>query len=104
MIRRFKQKSRHIIVSGILLRINAFTEFHRQVSDINNRLKSLCQDEKVAFTTAWDHFYKPNLYCPDGLHLNEVGFAILSWLLHAKVISYSKNFRRQGGVNATKVA
>ncbi len=56
MIRRFKQKFSHIIVSGILPRINAFTGFHRKASDINNRLKSLCQDKEVAFKNAWDHF------------------------------------------------
>ncbi len=67
-IRRFKQKSSHIIISGILPRINAFTGFHRKASDINNRLKSLCHDEEVAFTNAWDNFYdSPNLFRPDAL-------------------------------------
>ncbi len=76
MIRRFKQKSSHIIVSGIVTRINAFTGFHKKASDINNRLKSLNQDQEVAFTNAWHHFNdKLDLFRPDGLHLNEVGSA-----------------------------
>ncbi len=43
----------------------------------------------------------PQLYLYLYLYLlNEVGSARLGRLLHEKVISYSKNFRRKGGVNA----
>ncbi len=89
MIRRYKEKSPYIIVSGILPRIDAFTGFHRKASNINDRLKHLCQDEKVSFTNAWEHFYgNQDLYRPDGLHLNEIDSARLGRLLNDEVILY----------------
>ncbi len=92
MIRRYKGKSRHIIVSGILPRIDAFTGFLRKASNINDRLKQLCQDEEISFTNALDHFYdNPDLFRPDGIHLNEIGSARLGRLLSDEVFLYSKN-------------
>ncbi len=89
VIRRYKEKSRHILVSGILPRINAFTGFYRTVSNINNRLNHLCQDEGVSFANAWDHFYNnPDLFRPDGLHLNEISSARLGRLLNDEVLLY----------------
>ncbi len=87
LIRRYKEKSPHIIVSGILPRIDGFTGFHRKTSNINDRLKYLCRDEEVTFTNAWEHFH-------DNHDLNEIGYARLGKLLNDEVLMYSKNSKR----------
>lgn len=47
VIRSYK-KLHHIIVSGILPKINALAGFHRNASSINTRLKYLCEEEYVS--------------------------------------------------------
>ncbi len=74
VIRRYKEKSRLIIVSGILPRINAYAGFHMKALSNNAKLRGLSSTEGVSFTSAWEHFNnRPNLSRDDGLHLNELG-------------------------------
>ncbi len=96
VIRRYREKSRHIIVPGILSRINAFAGFHSKANSINTKLRQLCDDEAVVFTSAWEHFY---LYRHDGLHLNEVGSSRLGRLLNATVTATHKT-ASEGGAPA----
>jgi len=91
-IRRYKVKSDHVLVSGILPRINAFAGFNEKAYAVNTKLKELCVNEGVAFTSLWDNFYeKAYLYRGDGLHLNPVGSARLGRLLNNAVVCHSKN-------------
>ncbi len=57
VIRRYREKSRHIIVSGILPRINAFAGFQSRAYSVNTKLRQPCENEAVVFTSAWEHFY-----------------------------------------------
>ena len=98
VIRRYKVKSNHVIVSGILPRIKARTGFNDKAYTVNTELKELCTNEGVVFTSTWDKFYEqPRLFCNDGLHLNTVGSARLGRLLNEAVVNYSKNCLRALG-------
>lgn len=98
VIRRYKTKSPHVIVSGILPRISAYAGFNSKASNINTSLKEICDDEGVAFTNAWYHFLeRPDLFWNDGLHLNEVGSARFGRLLDEAVKSFSKSLSKNGG-------
>lgn len=103
VIRKYKTKSPHIIVSGILPRVNTFAGYNNSKAyGVNTSLKQLCNDEGVGFMNAWHHFnQRPDLFWEDGLHLNEVGSARLGRLLNDAVESfsksYSKNWRRGQG-------
>ena len=101
VIRRYRQTSRNVIVSGILPRTKAFPGFHRKACDVNEELRRLCENEGVVFTSQWEHFYdQPHLYRRDGLHLNDEGSARLGRLLNAVVVSFSKNCQRGRGAGS----
>ena len=97
-IRRYKVKSSHVIVSGILPRVRIPTSLNDKAYAVNTGLKELCTNEGVTFTNAWDHFYEqPHLFREDGLHLNAVGSARLGRLLNDEVVRHSKNYWRGRG-------
>lgn len=93
MIRRYKSKTNRLIVSGILPRIGAPYSFYDKAYSTNNRLKSLCSQEKIDFVDLWDNFYDDSsLFQDDGLHLDPVGDARLGRLFSDQVSLYrSKN-------------
>ena len=95
MIQKYKTKSKNIIISGILPRINADTRFYNIAFSTNNRLKTLCQQENVEFIDMWNDFYNQHrLFQKDGLHLNSVGSARMGRLLNNKVcLLRPKNWR-----------
>ena len=101
MIRRYKTKTKNIIISGILPRIGADTTFYSKAFSTNNRLKSLCLQEKVDFLDTWNDFYdQPKLFSDDGLHLNTVGAARFGRLLSSGVCAFwEKNEQRPGALN-----
>ncbi len=100
VIRRYKEKSRHIIVPGILPRIHAYAGFRRKAISINAQLRRLSSAEGVSYISAWEHFNKrPDLFRDGGLHLNEVGSARLGRLLNEEVVHYSKNGERWRGTD-----
>ena len=102
VIRKFKGKSRHVLVSEILPRMTREEDSHKSsLNDaalrVNTGLKNLCRAEGVELISTWDHFNKQqHLYNDDGLHLNGVGAARFGRLLNEAVILHSKNFLRGG--------
>ncbi len=52
IIRGYKEESRHIILSGILPRINRYPGFHSKALSINAQLRELSSAEGVAYTHA----------------------------------------------------
>ena len=96
MIRKFKTRTDNILISGILPRIGAESSFYDKAYSANNRLKTLCLQEKVDFVNLWDDFYdKSSLFLRDGLHLSPVGSARLGRLFNEQLSLYSaKNVQR----------
>lgn len=93
MIRKYKEKSNKIIVSGILPRKKAGHRFFDMATSINRRLTNLCNVENIGFINTWDNFfYDSSLYLDDGLHLSQVGAARFGRLLNSAVKDFnSKN-------------
>lgn len=94
LIKRYKEKisDKNIVISGILPRTKdtrkgkerkqISNRFYNVAFSTNNRLKNLCTEENVNFVNFWDNFYyDSDLFCPDGLHLNELGSARFGRLL-----------------------
>ena len=100
-IRLYKCKTNKIIRSGLLPRSSAPTAFFNRVFSTNNRLKSICTDERIDFINCWDDFYnKPFLFKDDGLHLNPVRAARLGRLLNDKV----SDFRRKNSIQPRTIS
>lgn len=101
LIRSFKDKSRNVIISGIIPRVSANQQFFNFASSTNRRLSNLCREEDIGFIDTWDHFYYDHsLFTRDGVHLNQVGAARFGRLLNDAVQEYAKN----GGVRAPRDA
>ena len=82
LIKKFKEKSSNVIMSGILPRWVENQRFLNDATMTNRRLATLCREENVDFVDTWDSFYYDrSLYKNDGLHLNGVGAARLGRLL-----------------------
>ena len=89
MIRKYKEKSNNVIISGILPRINANRLFYNKAFSTNARLDNLCREEGVQFINLWNDFYNRDiLFKDDGLHLNEIGSARLGRLFHDAVVAH----------------
>lgn len=101
LIEKLKEKSRKVIISGILPRLRAGQRFFNFATSTNRRLANLCSEEGIGFTDTWDSFYHdPTLFEEDGLHLSEVGSARFGRLMNEAVAEYRlKNggARAQGG-------
>lgn len=88
MIRKYKERSNNVIISGILPRINADRLFYNKAFSTNARLVNLCREEGVRFVNFWNDFYnQETLFNNDGLHLNEIGSARLGRLFHDAVVA-----------------
>ncbi len=82
VIHKYKEKSQHVLVSGILPRIKPYFGFFKRAHRNNGKLRKMCEDEGMAFTNLCNHFYEcENLFRDDGPHLNETGSARLGRLL-----------------------
>ncbi len=55
LIQHYNEKS-NIIVSGILPRLIESNAFYNKAFSTNNRLKSLCAQERVDFANFWDNY------------------------------------------------
>ena len=95
LIRGFKDKSRDIIISGILPRMKANQRFFNMATSTNRRLANICNEENVGFVNTWDSFfYDPSLFDKDGVHLSDVGAARFGRMLDDAVEDFrSKNGR-----------
>ena len=93
LIKSFKEKSSHVIISGIIPRMKAEERFLSIASSTNRRLVNLCREEGAGFVDTWDNFYyDDSLFAKDGIHLNPVGAARFGRLLNEAVVNYrSKN-------------
>ena len=99
MIRRYKEKTNNIMISGILPRIDAGTTFYGKAYSTNNRVKNLCSQEGIEFIDTWNDFYgKRELFTCDGLHLNTVGSARLGRLINNAVRFFSRRIQQRGPV------
>ena len=99
MISTLKAKRSKFIVSGILPRIGAESQFYNKAFSTNNRLKSLCSEENVEFINLWNHFYDQQiLFNRDGIHLNPVGSARFGRLLNDALNAYRTKNREQRGL------
>ena len=89
MIKKYREKSNNVIVSGILPRINADRLFYNKAFSTNARLDNLCREEGAQFINLWNDFYNQEmLFNNDGLHLNEIGSARLGRLFHDAVAAH----------------
>ena len=99
MIRKYKEKTNNILISGILPRIDAVNTFYGKAFSINNRVKNLCSQEGIEFIDTWNDFYgKRELFTSDGLHLNTVGSARLGRLINNSVRFFSRRIQQRGPV------
>jgi lysophospholipase L1-like esterase len=74
LLATFKEKSKNVIISGILPKLNADYSFLNDAFNINRELKWLCKSMGVGFVNTWDSFYeRSDVFARDGLHLSEVG-------------------------------
>ena len=89
LIDSLKEKRSKCIVSGILPRIGAESQFYSKAFSTNNRLRSLCSKENIEFVNLWDHFYDQHtLFHSDGLHLNDIGSARFGRLLNGALADF----------------
>ena len=89
LIRKYKEKSHNVIISGILPRINADRLFYNKAFSTNARLVNLCREEGVRFINLWNDFHNQEiLFSNDGLHLNDIGSARLGRLFHDAVVTH----------------
>ena len=99
MIRKYKEKTNNILISGILPRIDAGNTFYGKAYSTNNRVKNLCSQEGIEFIDTWNDFYgKRELFTSDGLHLNTVGSAPLGRLFDNTVRFFSRRIQQRGPV------
>ncbi len=97
VIRKYKKKSQHVLISGILPRIKPYVGFFSRAHRVNGKMRMLCE-EGVGFTNPWRHFHeREDLFRDDGLHLNEIGAARFGRLLDNAVVTYSKSLKRGQG-------
>ncbi len=74
LIQQYKSKSPNILISGVLPRTWAESDFFSKAFSLNNRLQTLCRQLDVEFFNAWDNFYgQRELFHKDGLHLSPSG-------------------------------
>ena len=96
MIRKYKEKTNNIVISGILPRIDAVNSFYGKAFSINKRVKNLCLQEGIEFVDTWNEFYgKRDMFMNDGLHLNSTGSARLGRLFNNAVYFFSRMIQRQ---------
>ena len=96
MIRRYKEKTNNVLISGILPKIDAGNVFFSKAFSVNNRVKNLCSQEGIEFIDTWNHFYgERELFQSDGLHLNPAGSARLGRLLNNAVNFFSRRIQHQ---------
>lgn len=101
MIYELKSRRSKFMVSGILPRIGAESQFYSKAFSTNSRLKSLCTHENVEFVDLWNHFYDQGmLFNRDGLHLNPVGSARFGRLLNDALEDYRAKNQAQRGTEA----
>lgn len=80
---KLKTKTKNIIFTGLLPRINARNDFYGKAIYINNSLTNICRQNGIGFFNFWNEFYdKDHLFFKDGLHLNSVGAARFGRLLN----------------------
>ena len=93
LIQQYKTKSRNIMLSGVLPRIDADNVFYSKAFSLNNRLQTLCKEQGIEYVNMWNDFYKQSgLFQKDGLHLSGVGAARYGRLLNEAVRGFwSKN-------------
>lgn len=86
LIQQYKTKSNNILISGVLPRISAASDFYSKAFSLNNRLGNICREMDVGYINCWDQFYgMRSLFQKDGLHLSGVGAARFGRLLHGAV-------------------
>ena len=103
LLRNYKNKSTNIIVSGILPRMSAGSQFYNQATSINSHIVNLCTEEEISFINLWDNFYyDESLFRDDGVHLNGVGAARFGRLLNSALLDFrTKNKEHKTTNNCT---
>ncbi len=70
LIQQYKSKSPNILISGVLPRTWAESDFFSKAFSLNSRLQTLCRELDANFFNAWNNFYRRR---EDGLHLSPIG-------------------------------
>jgi hypothetical protein len=92
MLETAKQKSRKVIVLGILPRMKESLEWHSRAISINNRIKDSCKNIGINFVDVWDQFYenKP-FFDRKGIHFSNTGIAKFSEIIITQFNSIQEN-------------
>ena len=76
------KKSQHRYVVNVAPRLNASANENRKISEINERLKMLCEDTGVTYIDAWSSFHdRTTMYKRDGVHFTRRGTRLLASLI-----------------------
>ena len=79
VIAKLVKSGRKGIITGILPKFGAGTEWSSRAIGINERVKRLCKESNMQFLDYWANFWgKRELYSIDGYHLSRKGVLFLS--------------------------
>lgn len=91
-VKSVKKKTNNAIVIGILPRLDVSHFALSKAIGLNDRLKSLCQQNAVRFIDLWDTFYgKRKLFKKDGIHFNEEGMKAFGNQLNLELYNNLRN-------------
>ena len=86
LLQRLQEARKPVVVTGILPRRWATTEWYSRAIGLNSRVSMMCMDKGLQFVDAWDIFYGNNrLYSSDGLHLSHEGARALGSVYHQAI-------------------
>ena len=81
VITKLVKSGRKGLVTSILPKIGAGTEWSSRAIAINERVRKLCKKNNIEFLDYWDNFWdRRDLYSMDGYHLSRNGVLLLSEL------------------------
>ena len=91
-IKTVQSKTNKAIVIGILPRLNVSHYALSKAIGINDRLKSICEQNAVRFINLWDTFYgNRKLYKNDGIHFSEEGMRMFGSQLNLELYYTLRN-------------
>ena len=91
-VKTVQNKAKKAIVIGILPRLNVSHYALSKAIGINDRLESICQQNKVKFINLWDTFYgNRKFFRRDGVHFNEEGMRTFGNKLNLELYNNFKN-------------
>ena len=78
LLQRLSEFRKPIIVTGILPRLRASSEWFSRALSLNNSIEMMCKTLGLGYVDLWDDFHNNNrYYLRDGLHLSDEGARVL---------------------------